>query len=143
TKRWNLPRAAAGRYDHPLDTYRAAFLSRAVATSCKIPFLISSALFFILSRSLSPNHWQRFYGALLLLLLVDSMWIGVALCRGIQVVKPWLQFDIILGAILIFCSSVLPQGRLDSPARALRHRHLHDNRAQLLRDARFLFPIKD
>jgi hypothetical protein len=85
-----------------LDTYRAAFLSRAVATSCKIPFLISSALFFILSRSLSPNHWQRFYGALLLLLLVDSMWIGVALCRGIQVVKPWLQFDIILGAILIF-----------------------------------------
>ena len=82
--------------------YRAAFLSRAVATSCKIPFLISSALFFILSRSLSPNHWQRFYGALLLLLLVDSMWIGVALCRGIQVVKPWLQFDIILGAILIF-----------------------------------------
>jgi hypothetical protein len=66
-----------------------------------ITFMILSSLFFVLSRSLSPNHWRRFYGALLLLLLFDSIWICVALYRGIGPVKPWLAFNIILGAILI------------------------------------------
>lgn len=65
-----------------------------------IIFVFLSSLFFVMSRSLSTSHWQRFYVALLLLLLVDSIWIAVALHRGIEL-KPWLILNGILAAILI------------------------------------------
>lgn len=64
-------------------------------------FLCLAAFFFVMSRSLSSEHWRRFYGALLLLLVVDSIWIIVCLCRGIPL-EVWLILNFVLAAFLIF-----------------------------------------
>lgn len=65
-----------------------------------IVFMLLSSCFFVMSRSLSPYHWQRFYRALVALLFVDSIWIGVALWRGIHL-EPWLKLNGFLAAFLI------------------------------------------
>jgi hypothetical protein len=65
-----------------------------------VTFMCLSAFFFVMSRSLSSEHWQRYYGSLLLLLAVDSAWIVVSICRGIPL-KPWLILNGVLGAVLI------------------------------------------
>jgi hypothetical protein len=74
-------------------------------------FLVMAAIFFVLSRSLSLNHWSRFYIALLVLLTVDSVWIGVSLYRGADVL-PWLILNVILAALLVI---VLICWRNDKP----------------------------
>lgn len=50
-----------------------------------IMFLLMSATFFVMSRSLSPDHWSRFFSALAVLLLVDTAWSLVVIWRGINV----------------------------------------------------------
>jgi hypothetical protein len=63
-------------------------------------FMTMAAFFFVMSRSLSPGHWKRFYFTLLTLLAVDTAWIGVSLIRGVPVL-PWLELNAILAVVLI------------------------------------------
>src|SRR5262249_8500042 len=65
-----------------------------------ITFMLLSACFFVISRSLSPEHWERFYISLLLLLAVDSIWIAAALHRSVPLV-PWQILNGFLGGFLI------------------------------------------
>ena len=37
-------------------------------------FMVESALFFVLSRTLRPEEWQHFYWAVVVLLVIDSIW---------------------------------------------------------------------
>ena len=70
-----------------------------------IVFMIMAAMFFVMSRSLSPSHWTRFFTALGLLLLVDSVWIGISILRGINL-WPWIILNLILGALLVTIYSI-------------------------------------
>ena len=55
-----------------------------------VMFLGESALFFVLSRSLSPSLWRTFYWTVFLLLLVDMAWgLGVSLLYGREV-RNWV-----------------------------------------------------
>jgi hypothetical protein len=65
-----------------------------------VAFLLESAIFFVMSRSLSAKHWRRYYGAVLLLLFADSIWAGVTYLRGIHV-GFWLVLNAILAAVLL------------------------------------------
>lgn len=49
-----------------------------------IMFLSMSAMFFVMSRSLTPSHWSRFFIAIGVLLLVDTIWSGVSIYCGID-----------------------------------------------------------
>ena len=62
-------------------------------------FMTLAGLFFVLSRSLSESHWRRFYGFLLALLAVDSLWILVCLGFGVNFL-PWLWLNIALAVVL-------------------------------------------
>lgn len=66
-----------------------------------IAFLAMSACFFIMSRSLQPDRWKRYYGALAALLVADSVWISVALWRGVEPVATWLYLNVILAVVLV------------------------------------------
>jgi hypothetical protein len=65
-----------------------------------IMFMTMSAMFFVMSRSLAPSHWIRFFASLALLLIVDSIWIGVSIVRGAEL-WPWIILNGALGAALI------------------------------------------
>jgi hypothetical protein len=62
-------------------------------------FMGMAGTFFVLSRSLSPNHWFRYYIATLVLLAVDTVWIVAAIYRGSEL-YPWLILNIIVVSIL-------------------------------------------
>jgi hypothetical protein len=49
-----------------------------------IMFMSMSAMFFVMSRSLTPSHWPRFFIAISGLLLVDTVWSGMTIYRGIN-----------------------------------------------------------
>lgn len=55
-----------------------------------IVFMLESAIFFAMSRALSPGQWRHYYWSVMLLMLVDTLWailayIGNALyCRGLS-----------------------------------------------------------
>jgi hypothetical protein len=65
-----------------------------------IMFMLMSGCFFVMSRSLSPDRWKRFYGSAGLLLVCDSVWIGVAIWRGVHV-ETWLYLNFVLGFAMI------------------------------------------
>jgi hypothetical protein len=65
-----------------------------------IMFMLMSACFFIMSRSLSPDRWKRYYGALACVLVVDSAWVLVVLSRGAQV-SVWLELDIVVAYVML------------------------------------------
>jgi hypothetical protein len=64
-------------------------------------FMTLAVLFFVMSRSLSPSHWMRFYTFLLALLAVDTLWIAVSLSFGSPLL-PWLVLNIVLAIVLLF-----------------------------------------
>jgi hypothetical protein len=57
-----------------------------------IMFLLEGCCFFIMSRSLAPHRWRRFYGSIVVLMLIDIAWTGVNQTRGLHV-GPWLAID--------------------------------------------------
>jgi hypothetical protein len=63
-------------------------------------FLLMSACFFVLSRSLSPSHWLRFYLFMFALLVVDSVWIIVSIYRGSPLL-PWLWLNIPVSLVIM------------------------------------------
>jgi uncharacterized membrane protein (DUF485 family) len=65
-----------------------------------IMFFLMAAAFFSISHSLSPSRWVRFYVALGVLLVFDSIWIAVSLYRGAHLC-PWLILNGVLAFILM------------------------------------------
>ncbi|MEJ0051959.1 MAG: hypothetical protein WDN02_12265 [Methylovirgula sp.] len=64
-----------------------------------IMFMTQGSCFFTMSRSLAPQRWQRFYGSVLVLMLIDIVWTGVNQIRGLHV-GPWLVIDIAIAAVI-------------------------------------------
>lgn len=66
-----------------------------------IMFMMMSGCFFVMSRSLSPDRWKRFYGSAGLLLAFDSIWICVAMWRGVPDVQTWLHLNGVLAVAMV------------------------------------------
>ncbi len=71
-------------------------------------FTVEGCLFFILSRSLSQDKWQRFYATAFLLLGVDLVWdFRVFHYLRLPVLKIWMILDVAglvgIGLILLTC----------------------------------------
>jgi hypothetical protein len=70
-----------------------------------VMFMTMSAMFFVMSRSLTPNHWLRFFIALWGLLTVDTGWSGVSISRGINL-WPFIDLNaalaVVLGGIFLY-----------------------------------------
>ena len=79
-----------------------------------IMFFLMAAAFFTLSRSLSPKHWPRFYAALAILLVIDSIWIAVSIYRGAYL-YPWLVLNAILGFVLLAVFALRARLSFDVP----------------------------
>src|SRR5260370_14076744 len=59
-----------------------------------VAFLAESALFFVMSRALSEDRWRTYYGAVLVLLVVDSIWGSVSwYCHGGPTTL-WVTFNL-------------------------------------------------
>jgi hypothetical protein len=62
-------------------------------------FLFESALFFVMSRTLGIDKWQRFYWVVFVLLVVDTVWGLTVLMRAeatsVEVIKGWLLLNLI------------------------------------------------
>jgi hypothetical protein len=61
-------------------------------------FMLESALFFVMSRTLGIDKWQRFYWVVFTLLAVDSAWGATVLMHATppasEVIKAWLTLNI-------------------------------------------------
>lgn len=66
-------------------------------------FTTEAGLFFIMSRSLLPQQWKHFYGAVLAILLTDTLWGTVVYFWHRPTLAPWL---------LLNCVSLLAFGGL-------------------------------
>jgi hypothetical protein len=63
-------------------------------------FTLQAACFFVMSRSLAPQIWRRFYTAVLILMGLDIIWTGVSYLRGVDV-GAWLSIDgVVVAAVL-------------------------------------------
>lgn len=73
-----------------------------------IAFMLLAASFFVMSRSLSPKHWRRLYCAVFFLLLVDSIWIVIAISHGVPI-QSWLMLNgalfVVMVAVMLFIRS--------------------------------------
>jgi hypothetical protein len=65
-----------------------------------VVFLTQAAIFYVMARAIPPRLWRRYYGAVLMLLAVDTIWAAVSLLRGIQV-GFWVVLNAILAAVLL------------------------------------------
>lgn len=61
-------------------------------------FICEAALFFIMSRALAPTHWTTYYGAVMTLLWVDSLWGWTAAILHAAPIDPWIILNLIFGA---------------------------------------------
>jgi len=71
-------------------------------------FTLEASGFFVMSRTLRPQQWRKFYGAIVAILVVDATWAYITVhFRHIPDVAPWmwsnLFFLIALGVILLVC----------------------------------------
>jgi hypothetical protein len=75
-------------------------------------FMLESALFFVMSRTLSIERWQQFYWVVFALLIVDSAW-GLSAMqhapdKTVEVIKSWIALnvvtDIVILLLVAFCS---------------------------------------
>jgi len=81
------------------------YLNRATAAPFYPGYLLFDALmlkleaacFFVMSRAIAPKHWRHFYGAVLVLMVIDIAWTALTLRRGIHV-GAWLYLDILVAA---------------------------------------------
>lgn len=68
-----------------------------------IVFMLESAIFFVMSRALSPGQWRNFYWCILALMAIDTIWAALAHLRGAPVI-PWIELNI---ALAVVCAVVL------------------------------------
>jgi hypothetical protein len=71
-----------------------------------IAFLIEAALFFAMSRAITPTRWRSLYMCIIFLLFVDSCWSGVEYLHGALPTPNWIYLNIglavALGVLLSF-----------------------------------------
>lgn len=76
-----------------------------------LAFLCEAALFFLMSRALSPVHWVTFYGAVVTLLWFDTVWVWATTeFHSNQPPAIWVVLNLIFGAAamaMIFARSKL------------------------------------
>ncbi|BAL74867.1 hypothetical protein [Bradyrhizobium cosmicum] len=63
-----------------------------------IVFMLESAIFFVMSRALSPGQWRNFYWCILALMAIDTIWASLAYLRGAPVV-PWIVLNVGLACV--------------------------------------------
>lgn len=70
-----------------------------------VAFMIESAFFFVMSRTLGLDQWKRFYWVVAVLLVVDSVW-GLTAglhANGSPVIQSWVKLNVVtVPAILVF-----------------------------------------
>jgi hypothetical protein len=69
-----------------------------------VAFLIEAALFFVMSRTLSPVLWQRFYLSVLALFVVDSVWALFSYETHHVPILPWLALNVT--SIIVFTTLI-------------------------------------
>ncbi len=76
-------------------------------------FMTESALFFVMSRALAAAQWRRYYGCVLVLLIVDSVWVGISKWLHSSPIQPWMFLNIGFAVVVIITLSLLraPQSR--------------------------------
>jgi hypothetical protein len=80
-----------------------------------VSFVLMSAIFFAMSRSLAAVQWRRYFCLVLLLLLVDSIWIAVAVeSRGFPVLL-WQALNAALAITLISLLAREPSNPIHFP----------------------------
>ena len=63
-------------------------------------FICEAALFFIMSRCLSPLHWKTYYGSVIALLWIDSVW-GLVVAKLHQTpIEAWIYLNLCFGAVV-------------------------------------------
>jgi hypothetical protein len=78
-----------------------------------VMFVLEAALFFIMSRALAPAHWVTYYGSVVTLLWVDSLWgLGAAWFHNTPI-EWWIYLNIGFGAIVLIL--LIMHGRLKAP----------------------------
>jgi nucleoside 2-deoxyribosyltransferase len=84
-----------------------------------LAFMLESALFFAMSRTLGLEHWARFYVVVFILLAVDSLWgFSVRLhsnAASVRVIEHWTMLNlvtIVLLALLIEFGRSFPRPHL-------------------------------
>ncbi|MCK1392812.1 hypothetical protein [Bradyrhizobium sp. 1] len=65
-----------------------------------VVFMLESAIFFVMSRALSPGQWKSFYWCVLALMVIDTLWAISAYFRGAPVV-PWIELNLVLASICL------------------------------------------
>ncbi len=63
-------------------------------------FTLEAGCFFVMSRSLAPRIWRRFYASTLTLMAIDIGWTSVNFFRGVHV-GDWLWLDIVVVVALL------------------------------------------
>jgi hypothetical protein len=66
-----------------------------------IMFLIEAALFFAMSRAITPAKWHDLYKSIIGLLVVDTVWSAIALTRGNPTLI-WIYLNAGLAVFLFF-----------------------------------------
>jgi hypothetical protein len=64
-------------------------------------FLTEAALFFAMSRAITPTRWRALYGCIICLLVVDSIWSGIEYWHGALPSPDWIVLNIGLSVILV------------------------------------------
>jgi len=71
-----------------------------------VAFLAESALFFVMSRALSEDRWRTYYGTVLVLLVVDSIWGAVSwYCHG-GPTTVWITLNLSFAVVLLLRTDV-------------------------------------
>jgi hypothetical protein len=65
-----------------------------------IAFLIEAALFFAMSRAITPTRWRALYMCIICLLVVDSGWSGIEYWHGALPSPDWIYLNIGLAVVL-------------------------------------------
>ncbi len=65
-----------------------------------VAFLIEAALFFAMSRAITPTRWRALYMCIICLLIVDSIWGGIEYWHGALPTPDWIYLNVGLAAVL-------------------------------------------
>jgi hypothetical protein len=65
-----------------------------------VMFTIEAALFFVMSRTLSPTLWRRFYYSVLWLFVIDSIWAFFSWQLYAVDILSWLLLNLVATAVL-------------------------------------------
>jgi hypothetical protein len=76
-----------------------------------VAFLAESALFFVMSRALSEDRWRSYYGAVLVLLVVDSIWGAVSWYSHGGPTTVWIILNLSFAVVLLLILLLTPRQR--------------------------------